>query len=330
MTYRIIYAPGHPAMQYHIARTGQAFHILANWEQFDYWRPRPPNVKSLFEQFEDAHLDLTVADFQNMLKPGNRFGFPDEFDFAWSMWNEQYKIFRPYSGIKKVHRVAKYTELEPEDYDYILSHPEEYALASYYRYTVDEIDKKYGVRIPLIELGVSPKDYDGWTGEDPAILSVIHTWKERGWNYPIYAEATKDLPTRHIDHMNPGPEGPLRYEQILEQMRRCRVYYHDGENEYTVALLEAMMVGMPIVTAAMPFVERHVEDGVNGFVSNDPKVLKDACQRLLNDRDLAERMGAASRRMALERYSEERWCRQWNQLFDDFMAGRSTTDKKGT
>ncbi len=109
-------------------------------------------------------------------------------------------------------------------------------------------------------MGVSPKDYDGWTGEDPAILSVIHTWKERGWNYPIYAEATKDLPTRHIDHMNPGPEGPLRYEQILEQMRRCRVYYHDGENEYTVALLEAMMVGMPIVTAAMPFVERHVEE----------------------------------------------------------------------
>ena len=44
---------------------------------------------------------------------------------------------------------------------------------------------------------------------------------------------------------------------------------------------------------------------------------------MLADDALAQRMGAASRKLALERYGEERWCRQWNQLFDDFMAGRA-------
>lgn len=319
---RIICVPGHPAMQYHIARTGQEFHILANWEQFAYWRPRPPNVHDLLPTFEEQHLDLGVDDFRRMLGPGNPYGFPERFDLAWSMWNEQYKVFRDLADIPKVHRVAKFTELEPADYERILAR-DDYTLVSYYRYTVDEILARWGVKIPLIELGVSPDDYSGWTGEEPVILSVIHSWAERGWHYPIYREATRGLPTRHVDHMNPGPEGPLRYERIIELMRRCRVYYHDGENEYTVALLEAMMVGAPIVTCAMPWVERHVLHGVNGFVSDDPAKLREYLRMLLADPDLAARMGAESRRLALERYGEERWVRDWNAVFERVVSRRA-------
>jgi len=73
----------------------------------------------------------------------------------------------------------------------------------------------------------------------------------------------------------------------------------------------------------MPFVKRHVQHGVNGFVSNDPKELREFCRLLLDDKDLATKMGAESRRIALERFHEDRWIGQWNALFDDFMAGRS-------
>ncbi len=319
-TYDIIYAPGHPAMQYHIAQTGHRFHILANWEQFAGWRPRPPNVTSLFDAYDDSHLRLSPADFHDMLKPGNPYGFPERYDFAWSMWNEQFKVFRGLP-VKRVHRVAKFAELEASDYDLALG-SDDYVLASYYRYTVDEIEAKYGVRIPLIELGLNHDTYSGWTGEDPTILTVVHSWQDRGWNHHVWAEATADLPTRHVDHLNPGPEGTLDFDQLREQMRRCRVYWHDGENEYTVALLEAMMTGAPIVTATMPFVERHVQHGVNGFISDDPYELRDYCRMLLDDVDLATKMGAESRRIALERYDEERWVKQWNTLFDDFMDGR--------
>lgn len=319
--YRIIYVPGHPAMQYHIARTGHDFHILACWEQFACWRPRPPNVTSLLPAFEEAHLDHGVEDFQRLLGPGNAFGFPERFDLAWSMWNDQYKVFRPFREIPKVHRVHKFTELDLEDYEEIFSRPD-FALASYYRYTVEEVEARFGVRIRCIELGLSPEDYSGWTGEDPVVLSVIHSWPKRGWHYETYRKATDGLPTRHVDHLAPGPGGPLGYEAVLSEMRRCRVYYHDGENEYTIALVEAMMTGAPIVTCAMPFVDRHVRHGVNGFVSDDPAELREYCRLLLEDRDLAERMGAASRRIALERFHEERWISEWNRLFDDFLAGR--------
>ena len=320
--YKIIYAPGHPAMQYHIARTGHDFHILANWEQFQYWRPRPPNVTNLFEAYEDAHLDLTPGDYRRMLAdPDNPFGFPDEYDLAWSMWNEQFKIFEGFRSLPKVHRVAKFAELEDHHYRDVFSRNDIH-LASYYRYTVDQIAERYGVTIPLVELGLSADDYGPYTGEDPVILSVIHTWSTRGWHYHHYAEATEGLPTLHVDHMNPGPEGPLPYPRILELMRRCRVYYHDGENEYTVALLEAMMSGAPIVTYALPLVERHVQHGVNGFIGHNAQELREYCRMLLDDEDLARKMGAESRRIALERYDERRWIRQWNQIFDDVIAGR--------
>jgi len=320
--YRIIYAPGHPAMQYHITRTGHDFSILANWDQFAYWRPKPDNVTSLFPEFLEEQMDFGVDDYHRLLAPANAFGFPESFDLSWSMWNDQFKIFRPNRGLKKVHRVHKFAELDLKDYDEIFSR-DDFALASYYKYTVDEVRERFGVTIPLIELGLSPTHYDGWTGEDATILSVIHSWPERGWHYETYERATEGLPTRHVDHLNPGPEGPLTYEKILDQMRRCRVYYHDGENEYTIALVEAMMTGAPIVTSDMPFVKRHVQHGVNGFVSNDPKELREFCRLLLDDKDLATKMGAESRRIALERFHEDRWIGQWNALFDDFMAGRS-------
>jgi glycosyltransferase involved in cell wall biosynthesis len=328
-SYRIIYVPGHPAMQYHISRTGHDFYILANWEQFAYWRPKPPNVHDLLPEFRDEHLDYTVEDYQRLLTEKdaasglNPLGFPERYDLAWSMWNDQYKVFRPFRDLPKVHRVHKFTELDLEDYEEIFSR-RDYALASYYQYTVDEVRERFGVTIPLIELGLSPADYGDWTGEDPVILSVIHSWASRGWHYGTYREATDGLPTLHVDHLNPGPGGePMKYEQVLEAMRRCRVYYHDGENEYTIALVEAMMTGAPIVTCAMPFIERHVQHEVNGFVSDDPKELREYCELLLHDRDLAARMGAASRRIALERFHEDRWIAQWNHLFDEFVAGRS-------
>jgi glycosyltransferase involved in cell wall biosynthesis len=307
-------------MQYHIAQTGHDFHILANWDQFANWRPAPSNVTSLFPEFEDAHMELGVADFQQMLREG-RYGFPQDYDLAWSMWNEQFKIFAPFPDIKKVHRVAKFAELELSDYDRILG-GDDYAIASYYRYTVDAIEERFGVRIPLIELGLNHETYSGWTGEDPTILTVVHSWEERGWHRHTWVEATRDLPTRHIDHLNPGPEGPLNFDQLREQMRRCRVYWHDGENEYTVALLEAMMTGAPILTADMPWVDRHVEHGVNGFISADPAELRDYARMLLSDVDLAAKMGAESRRIALERYDERRWVSGWNELFEDFVGPR--------
>jgi glycosyltransferase involved in cell wall biosynthesis len=83
-----------------------------------------------------------------------------------------------------------------------------------------------------------------------------------------------------------------------------------------------MMTGMPIVSFRIPEIERHVIHGENGFVVETAKELREACRLLLDDADLAAKMGAASRAKALRDFNEDRWRRDWITAIDGFMRPR--------
>ena len=82
---------------------------------------------------------------------------------------------------------------------------------------------------------------------------------------------------------------------------------------FPLTILEAMQHGLPIVATNVGAVSTAVEDGVNGILTGgkipimtldfrpDARELADALEKLLNDRELRERMGKASR----ERYERE-------------------------
>ncbi|MBQ8081389.1 MAG: glycosyltransferase family 4 protein, partial [Clostridia bacterium] len=72
-------------------------------------------------------------------------------------------------------------------------------------------------------------------------------------------------------------------------------------------VLEAMATGKPVVGYRHGGVCEIVEDGVNGLLANvrEPEDLADKIMRLLDDAALRERMGRASRRRLLDRFSIE-------------------------
>jgi glycosyltransferase involved in cell wall biosynthesis len=82
------------------------------------------------------------------------------------------------------------------------------------------------------------------------------------------------------------------------------------------ALLEYMTAGRAIVATAVGAALELIEDGVHGLLvpPGDAARLADAIARLLKDRDLAQRLGEAARRRALQRYSREAMV----QRFEDF------------
>ncbi len=98
------------------------------------------------------------------------------------------------------------------------------------------------------------------------------------------------------------------------------MYLHDGEQEYTITLIEALMTGMPIVSFRIPGIERYVIDGENGFVCDRASEVRDRCRMLLDDHDLAARMGHASRELALREYGESSWRRRWIEIVDRFLS----------
>ena len=89
--------------------------------------------------------------------------------------------------------------------------------------------------------------------------------------------------------------------------------YNEG---MSVATLEAMAAGLPIVSSRAPGQSELVIDGVNGFTCewDDVAGLAAHLRRLAGDRPLARQMGAASRKQA-SRFTWESVTSRYLQLF---------------
>ncbi|HZU20814.1 MAG TPA: glycosyltransferase [Gaiellaceae bacterium] len=89
-------------------------------------------------------------------------------------------------------------------------------------------------------------------------------------------------------------------------LQRADVLAHTSRWEgFGIVLLEAMLCGLPIVATRVSAVPEIVVDGETGLLVPPGSVgaVADALTRLLGDRALARRLGAAGRRRALEEFS---------------------------
>jgi glycosyltransferase involved in cell wall biosynthesis len=132
-------------------------------------------------------------------------------------------------------------------------------------------------------------------------------------------EATEGLLFLHVDHLNPD-QPPYEYADLKRELGRARVYLHDGEQEYTITLIEAMMSGLPLVSFRIPGIERYVVHGENGFVGESASEIREHLRLLLADETLAAKMGAASRAKAKREFHETRWRAQWQEVLRSLAA----------
>lgn len=117
-----------------------------------------------------------------------------------------------------------------------------------------------------------------------------------------------------VDVSNPLFAGPTYVGQVprasvCDEFRRADVFVLPTLAEgMALVHLEAMACGVPVITT--PNCGSVVRDGIDGFIVpiRDSHALADRMQRLLHDRALRERMGAAARQRAREftwaRYGE--------------------------
>lgn len=314
--------PAHPGVQYHFTRVGLPTYFLGHWDQFKYWRPQEPNVVNVLPAFDDAQLEWGPEELAALLDGRPVKGAPEglvlpRWDITWLMFNWQVKLFWERPG-KKLYRVAKVAELTEREWDALLAR-DDFRVVSFYPNTVAWLREKKGVEVPYVPLGLDPAAYGPWTGESARVLSIIHSYQERGWHHRQYVEAMKDVPHLHVDHLDERQE-KYGYDALQGLLRSSRVYLHDGEQEYTITLIEALMTGMPIVSFRIPGIERYVVDGVNGFVCDGAAQVRDRCRLLLSDDALAQRMGAASRALALAEYTEATWRARWVEILARFAG----------
>lgn len=90
-----------------------------------------------------------------------------------------------------------------------------------------------------------------------------------------------------------------------------------------LAVIEAMMVGLPVVALATTEMSTVIRDGHNGFIDTGLDRLVDLMQLLIRDRALAAHLGQNARRTAMERFNIERFVRDWNDLFVEVTGVRA-------
>jgi glycosyltransferase involved in cell wall biosynthesis len=103
---------------------------------------------------------------------------------------------------------------------------------------------------------------------------------------------------------------------------RYRFYFHPLRfTSLGLALIEAMLVGLPVVGLATTELVTVVRNGETGFIDTDIRKLLDPMRSLLTDLAEARRIGEAGRRVAAERFDIRRFTRDWEQTFAE-VAGR--------
>lgn len=103
----------------------------------------------------------------------------------------------------------------------------------------------------------------------------------------------------------------------------CDVFALSSTREgLSITLLEAMRAGRPCVATRVGGNPEAVADGVTGSIvpPRDPAALGAALGRLLDDRALAETMGAAGRERFAARFTAERMVRETESLYRDALA----------
>jgi glycosyltransferase involved in cell wall biosynthesis len=91
---------------------------------------------------------------------------------------------------------------------------------------------------------------------------------------------------------------------------------------FGIALIEAMACGKPVVASSIPGPGEIVEDGVTGYLvpPKDASGLAKAISLIIQNEDMAKRMGKEGRRRVEDNYTWERVTSRYDRLYNELLV----------
>jgi glycosyltransferase involved in cell wall biosynthesis len=182
-----------------------------------------------------------------------------------------------------------------------------------------------GAPTHVIEHGVLLPPGLQWDGGKPEGIAVVSRQVRRGRRpgADLYARFAGCVPLTLAGKGSEqyGGIGEVPNAGLPALMAKYRFYLHPVH--YTsqgLSLIEAMMLGMPVVVLATPELPSVIRDGVDGCVDTRSGRLLEAMQDLLADAALARRWGEAARATARKYFGIERFSADWDRLLRQACA----------
>lgn len=306
----ILYANNHEGYSATLAKTGHNFFVLQH-PRFHPWNTQERSLPSNFfvlngsdipsQLKTDLAFDLVLS--QNRIdhhpivsQIAQQLNCPllqMEHTLPWPDWNE--------ATIQQIGKL-------PCDHNIFIS---DFSVGAWF-HNIDDPN------ITVIKHGIDTTYWNGWTGGDGKVMTAV-------WNYPqrnkicgfdLYQEITKGLQTNPWGDSPGFSKNADNVDHLRELYRHASVYLNTTLwSSCPFSLLEAMSVGCPIVTTATTAMPEFIQDGVNGFITNDPIVMRERLKQLIDDPELGKKIGDAGRKTIIEQFGQERFLNEWNEVF---------------
>jgi colanic acid/amylovoran biosynthesis glycosyltransferase len=164
------------------------------------------------------------------------------------------------------------------------------------------------------------------------LLAALQRLKVAGIPFKAQIIGTGDLQAQmrfSVDDLDLSPEidlvGQLKPDEVLNHLREADIYVLSSHEEgISNAVLEAMGVGLPIITTAAGGMEEAVRDGLDGYVIpvRDIPAMVEKLTALLGDAQLRERMGRSARERIKAEFTLERQAKVFGQMYEAARSQR--------
>lgn len=198
----------------------------------------------------------------------------------------------------------------------ILSHPQVKVVS--YSQMEQRRFAEYINAVTVIPFGKDPEDYGGYRGESESILVVNNNLYSRSESSPwLLRNAVQGFPYYLAGAGNAGGYC-LTYQELIQAMRTHAVCLHLGVRQvpYTLALIECMLIGIPVVSLRYGDIDNIIEHGVSGFIGNTPIELNRFVNGLMQSSRQRIEMGEAGRQRAQKLFHIDEVSSKWDDLFD--------------
>lgn len=306
----VLMANNHEAYSNTLAKTGHNFYVLRH-PKFHAWdikeRPLPPNFfllegNDIPQQLKtDIAFDLVLSQnridhYPIMVQLTKQLNCPllqMEHTLPWPDWDDK--------TTKQIGHLAC-------DHNIFVA---DFSVGAWFH----EIDDP---NVQIIHHGMDTNYWNGWIGGDRKVMTAVWDYikRDRICGFSLWKEVTKGL------DVNPWGETPGlskmadNTDHLRELYRNASVFLNTTLwSSCPFSLLEAMAVGCPIVTTATTSIPEFIEDGVNGFITNDPTVMRERLVDLMEDHDMASEIGAAGRKTVLQQFGQQQFIDAWDEAF---------------
>jgi len=174
--------------------------------------------------------------------------------------------------------------------------------------------------VRVIEHGVLEPKNVAYRGDLERGLVVVNNIATRGRRLggDVFMRVREQVP---LDLVGMGAQdvggiGEIQHDRLPAFAAQYRFFFNPIR--YTslgLAVIEAMMIGMPIIGLATTEMATVIDNGMSGYIDTDESKLVTRMHDLLKDPAHARRLGEGARRAARERFNIERFADDWDKAF---------------